>query len=99
MIYPDGFEQKIGFDEIRNLLKGLCLSTLGKEHVDALTFCKDAAMVNTWLVQTSEFRRMMAEHDDFPLSFFFDVREAIMRLRVAGTHFDEAELFDGRGRR
>ena len=96
MIYPDGFEQKIGFDEIRNLLKGLCLSTLGKEHVDALTFCKDAAMVNTWLVQTSEFRRMMAEHDDFPLSFFFDVREAIMRLRVAGTHLDEAELFDVR---
>ena len=96
MIYPDGFEQKIGFDESRSLLKGLCLSTLGKERVDALAFCKDAAMVNTLLVQTSEFRRMMAEHDDFPLSFFFDVREAIMRLRVAGTHLDEAELFDVR---
>lgn len=94
MIYPDGFEQKIGFDEIRNLLKGSCLSALGKERVDALTFSRDVETVNTWLGETSEFRHMMAEHDDFPLSFFFDVREAVMRLRVAGTHLDEGELFD-----
>ena len=31
MIYPKNFETKIGFDEIRTLLKGHCLSTLGKD--------------------------------------------------------------------
>ena len=34
MIYPENFEQKIGFDEIRTLLKGRCMSTLGTEWVD-----------------------------------------------------------------
>ena len=30
MIYPNNFEQKIGFDEIRQLLKDRCLSPMGK---------------------------------------------------------------------
>ena len=33
MIYPQNFEQKIGFDEIRTLLTGHCLSTLGIEQM------------------------------------------------------------------
>ena len=36
VIYPNNFEQKIGFDEIRELLKARCLSTLGKEKVDEI---------------------------------------------------------------
>ena len=38
MIYPHNFEQKIGFDQIRQLLKSKCLSTLGEERVDEMTF-------------------------------------------------------------
>ena len=38
MIYPDNFESKIGFDEIRTLLRERCLSTLGKEMVDIYPF-------------------------------------------------------------
>ena len=38
MIYPDNFEKKIGFDEIRELLRGRCLSTLGKDRVDAIAY-------------------------------------------------------------
>ena len=29
-----------------------------------------------------------------PLSFFFDMREAVSRLRLEGTHMEEQELFD-----
>ena len=31
MIYPENFEEKIGFNEIRTMLKGRCLSELGVE--------------------------------------------------------------------
>ena len=31
MIYPQNFEQKIGFDQVRTLLKEKCLSTVGQE--------------------------------------------------------------------
>ena len=94
MIYPDSFEQKIGFTDIRDLLKGVCLSPMGREHVDEMAFSGDAGKVNTWLEEVREFRRLLAEHDDFPLQHFFDVREAVMRLRIEGTHLDETELFD-----
>lgn len=94
MIYPKNFEQKIGFDEIRTLLKKRCLSTLGKEVVDAMAFSTDAAEVNERLRQVQEFRRLREESDSFPMQYFFDVRESVARLRLEGTHMDEAELFD-----
>ena len=94
VIYPNNFEQKIGFSEIRALLKERCLSTLGKEKVDEIAFSTDAATVNEWLEQTREFRRIQEESDDFPLQFFIDVRESVRRIRLEGTHLEENEVWD-----
>ena len=94
MIYPNNFEQKIGFDEIRELLKARCLSTLGKEKVDEMTFSTDVAVVNEWLSQVREFRRLQEEKDDFPMQYFFDVRESIKRIRLENTHLEENEVWD-----
>lgn len=94
MIYPDNFENKIQFNEIRSLLKGYCLSQLGKDKVDDMAFTSDAERINTALLQTREFRRMQEEADDFPLQFFFDMRASIKRIRIEGTHLEENEIFD-----
>ena len=94
VIYPNNFEQKLGFDEIRRLLKERCLSTLGKEKVDEMTFSADCHDVNEWLTQVREFRRLQEEKDDFPMQYFFDVREAITRIRMEGTHLEEDEVWD-----
>ena len=94
MIYPNNFEQKIGFNEIRELLKARCLSTLGKEKVDEMTFSTDANVVNEWLSQVREFRRLQEEKDDFPMQYFFDVRESIKRIRLENTHLEENEVWD-----
>jgi DNA mismatch repair protein MutS2 len=94
VIYPNNFEQKIGFDEIRRLLKERCLSTLGKEKVDEIAFSCNAAVVNEWLSQVREFRRLQEEKDDFPMQYFFDVRESIRRIRLEGTHLEEDEVWD-----
>ena len=94
MIYPKTFEQKIGFNEIRTLLKEKCMSTLGKEQVTQMAFSHDAATIQEWLQQTRDFRRLQEETDDFPMQYFFDVRESVARLRLEGTHMEEDELFD-----
>ena len=94
VIYPNNFEQKIGFDEIRELLKARCLSTLGKEKVDEIAFSTDAGVVNEWLSQVREFRRLQEEKDDFPMQYFFDVRESIKRIRLENTHLEEDEVWD-----
>jgi len=94
MIYPTNYEQKIGFNEIRSLLRERCLSSLGCEQVDQMAFSTDHQAVTEWLAQVREFRRLTETADDFPLQFFFDVREAVARIRLAGTHFEEQEVFD-----
>ena len=94
MIYPKTFESKIGFDEIRSLLRERCLSTLGKEKVDEMEASNDAGEINELLAQVREFRRLQEEADDFPMQYFFDVRSSVGRLRLEGTHLDEGELFD-----
>ena len=94
MIYPNNFEHKLGFDEIRRLLKERCLSTLGKEKVDEIAFSTDCHEINEWLNQVREFRRLKEEKDDFPMQFFFDVREAVTRIRMEGTHLEEDEVWD-----
>ena len=94
MIYPNNFEHKLGFDEIRRLLKERCLSTLGKEKVDEIAFSTDCSEINEWLNQVREFRRLKETKDDFPMQFFFDVRPAIMRIRLENTHLEEDEVWD-----
>lgn len=94
MIYPNNFENKIGFYEIRKMLRKLCLSPLGKEQVENMTFSSNAEEVNEWLMQVREFRRLMEEIEDFPLQYFYDVRASIIRIRVENTHLEEEELFD-----
>ena len=94
MIYPNNFERKLGFDEIRRLLKERCLSTLGKEKVDEMAFSTDCREVNEWLAQAREFRRIQEEKDDFPMQYFFDVREAVSRIRLENTHLEEDEVWD-----
>lgn len=94
MIYPNSFENKIGFNEIRSLLRERCLSPLGKEMTDSMSVSDDADTVNERLRQVHEFRRLQEEADDFPLRYFLDVRGAVARLRLEGTHLEENELFD-----
>ncbi|MBR6121230.1 MAG: Smr/MutS family protein [Prevotella sp.] len=94
MIYPNNYEHKIGFNEIRTLLKERCLSTLGREKVDSLVFSTQHDEVTEWLEQVHEFRLLQETADDFPLQYFFDVREAVARIRLAGTHLEENEVFD-----
>lgn len=94
MIYPQNFEQKIDFDQIRQLLKEKCLSTLGEERVTDMVFSDRFNEVEERLDQVTEFVRILQEEDNFPAQYFFDVRPSLKRIRVKGMYLDEQELFD-----
>lgn len=94
MIYPHNFEQKIGFDDIRRLLKEKCLSSLGEGRVDEMNFSDSFNEIEERLNQTNEFVRIIQEEDSFPAQYFFDVRPSLKRIRVEGMYLDEQELFD-----
>ena len=94
MIYPNNFEQKIGFDQIRHLISGRCLSTLGKDKVDDMRFSTESVEVTQRLDEVAEFVRIIQEEDAFPYQHFFDVRPALHRASIVGMYMDEGELFD-----
>ncbi len=95
MTYPDNFERKIGFDEVRTLLKGRCISSLGTEWVDnRLTFRTDFDEVSNALMEAHEMRRLLNDEDEVPELNFFDVREALFRIKPERTYMEELELFD-----
>lgn len=94
MIYPDNFEYKIGFDKIRQILIAKCLSPLGEEKVTDMIFSSDHQQITEFLSQTEEFIRIIQEEDNFPVSFFLDVRSSLKNIRIEGTWIDENALFD-----
>ena len=96
MIYPQNFEQKIGFDQIRLLLQNQCLSTLGKDKVENMSFSDNYQLINENLNQVTELVRILQEEDDFPTQYYFDVRDSLKRIKVEGMYLDEQELFDFR---
>ena len=95
MIYPENFEKKIGFDEIRTQLRGRCISSLGTERVDEMAFMTRPADIAEALLQVAEFRRFMTEEEEVAGDEnFFDVRPALMRIRPERTYMEEPDLYD-----
>ena len=95
MVYPQNFEHKIGFDLVREQVAGRCVSNMGRERVEAMTFTTDNLLLERLLDETAEMMRLLQEEPDaLPAEGFFDVREALRHASVPGLHLSEAELFD-----
>ena len=92
MIYPDNFEHKTGFDEIRQMLSDRCICPLGVQLVDEMQFMTDFQPIEKALDETMEFVRILTEGKSFPDQNYHDLREALARIKVVGTWLDETEL-------
>ena len=93
MIYPNNFEQKIGFNSLREMIAGYCISQMGLEKVEALSFSTDRTLIVRSLEQTDEFRRLLQTGVPFPVRDFHDLREAFHRIQIEGTCLGVEDLF------
>ena len=95
MLYPSTFEQKISFDTIRQMLKGKCLCLLGEDEVDAMKFSVRHLEITTRLNQTNEMLQLISSDiDELPVENFYDIRDALSRVKTEGLYLDESEVFD-----
>ena len=94
MIYPQNFEEKTGFDKIREMVTVRCLSSLGEEKVGEMAFSSQYDFIRKQLYQTQEFVQIIQGEDNFPSDHFYDVRDSLKKIRVEGTYLLEKELFD-----
>lgn len=92
MIYPDSFEEKLGFDQIRSKLRSYCLSAAGEEWVNRMRFSNDFHFVRSLLQQNLEFRMILERGEPFPDRHFFDPAEWLRKIALEGNWL-EAEEF------
>lgn len=93
-IYPDNFEQKIGFDAIRRMLSVGCLSEMGREAVEALSFMTEFEAIGHETGLVVEFLRIIREAGTFPTSNYYDLRQPLQKVRIDGTWLEITEVFD-----
>ena len=92
MIYPENYENKVGFNDIRTLLCGFCQSELGKERVADLHMLTEIGAIRQRLSETQELETILNELIELPEMSFYDLRPAIQRIRLEGTHIEEEDL-------
>jgi len=94
MLYPDTFEQKLGFDKIRELLRQACLSPLGQSYVDKIRFSDNFQLIDKLLRQVAEFKNIVQYEPDFPSSNYLDIRPQLGKARIEGIMLTEEEFFE-----
>ena len=94
MIYPDTFEQKLGFDQVRQKIKGYCFSASGAEWVDRMRFSKDADFIQVLLGQNLEFRQILEKGEEFPSRYYFDSADWLHRIGLEGNYLEAEEFLN-----
>ncbi len=94
MIYPANFEEKTGFDRIRDMLRAYCYSTLGEQRIAQISFQTDKDRVEHLLNQTEEFRQIILSGRSFPGSNYYDPGEVFAMLRIEDTFPEPEHLLD-----
>ncbi len=92
MLYPENFEEKIGFDVVRQIIVSHCLSQQGAELVESMAFMTDIMEIMPSLESVEEFRQLLLFDEPFPAQDFYDLRPALKHLRVDGTYIDVEDL-------
>ncbi len=92
MIYPDNFEEKTGFDKIREMIMEACISDAGVEATKKMkaSFTYDTVLHN--LKQTEEYRNILLLSEKIPAQNYFDLTTALKEIKLPGTFLEAEDL-------
>jgi DNA mismatch repair protein MutS2 len=92
MTYPADLEHKLGFIQIRALLKSYCLCELGIREVDAMQFLTVPGPISTLLTRNREMLSIVVKGDAFPFTGYFDPEPLLQIIRPEGGFLEEEHL-------
>ncbi len=93
MNYPNDIEEKLGFDEIRDLVVKACRSRAGKELAQKLSFSSNYKIVTIWLNQAVQYKQLI-ESGNQPVITQIDVRPFLEKLAEKHSVLNVEELVD-----
>jgi DNA mismatch repair protein MutS2 len=90
--YPSSIENKLAFNQIKELVSSKCLSPMGAAYAQKLRFLNRYDLVERLLLQTKEFKRILEESLPFPDQNYLDVGPWLYKARIEGIWLLEEEL-------
>ncbi|HEU0125202.1 MAG TPA: DNA mismatch repair protein MutS, partial [Flavobacterium sp.] len=93
MLYPENCEERLGFNEVRQLVRQHCLSTMGQNLVDKMQVMSKFDQIDKFLRQTKEFKSILENQEPLQINSFFDIKTLADKIRVEGSYLMEEELF------
>ncbi len=92
MIYPDTFEAKTGFTQIRQMMQNLCLSNRGAQLATEMKFSDVHEDIAKRTGELAEMQYILKFEGNFPSQDYFDLTETLLHLRLPGTYADPEYL-------
>jgi len=93
MLYPDNSVDKLGFTEVKELIKTRCLSVMGQQMVDRIQVMNNYDQVVKFLSQAQEFKNILENDAPLPIHHFFDIKTLANKARVEGVFLSEEEFY------
>ena len=94
MIYPESFENKIGFATVRAEIASRCLTPLGMDAAaENIKFSSDFNAISAALEATAEMLGILdSDTNDLPLGRVSDIRSRLSAVRIEGTFLPADEM-------
>lgn len=93
MIYPENAIDKLGFSEIRELIKEKCLSEAGRNMVDKIQPQTKLDQIDRFLRQTHEFKQLLLHDEPLPVDHIYAIKPLAEKVKLEGAFLLEEELY------
>jgi len=93
MIYPQNAIDKLGFTEIRNLIKEKCLTEAARQMVDKIQPQIRPDQIDRFLKQTHELKELLQHDSPLPVDHVYAIKPIAEKAKVEGSFLSEDELF------
>lgn len=93
MIYPQNAIDKLGFTEIRELIKEKCLSEAGRTMVEKIQPQIKVDQIDRFLRQTHEFKQLLMHDEPLPVDHIYPIKPLADKAKLEGTFLAEDELY------
>lgn len=92
MIYPTNASDKLGFQDIKNLIREKCLSEPGRLMVDKIQPQIKIDQIDRFLHQTNEFKDLLLHDVPLPVDHLYPIRPFAEKAKVEGAFLLEDEF-------
>lgn len=92
MIHPEDFEQRLGFDKIRDRLKSFCVAGPARRLVDAISFSVNYSGLINDLQQVNEVLRLLREGELYDTTHFLDDEPLLKTISLKGAYLEAPDV-------